>query len=115
MDMTKFSSAKDPDYQLVLSELIRFAAASPTFQGDTSPASYPENPIGIGSTLLADQGKTINENRQALTTELPNRRASLSTEDSALLVNHFSGTFNTGGGKMMTGGVYNSGGGNMTF
>lgn len=109
MDMTKFPNDQDPDYRNVVSELRRFIhppeqdrpftfSASPT-SSETQGESHSRM-IEEGSVPAPDL-TTVHERGQLL--------------QPTKLVNTFSGTFNTGGGKMIQGGKFNSGGGSMNF
>lgn len=104
MDMTKFSSDQDPDYQNILSELQRF----------TNPRSSPHQlkealNLASAGTEERNQGYSAGEQDQAAA------HATASPKQPTRLVNTFSGSFNTGGGKMIQGGEFNSGGGPISF
>ncbi|KAL8715492.1 MAG: hypothetical protein Q9220_000827 [cf. Caloplaca sp. 1 TL-2023] len=101
MDMTKFSSHQDPDYQNILAELRRLLPCheSESSEANQHPATSATavNPQAteMGGQTGVDGDKTANQ--------------------SAKVVNTFSGSFNTSGGKMISGNEFNSGGGPMTF
>lgn len=113
MEMTKFSHAQDPDYQNVLSELQRFMEAT-LKDHDASTSS-----VLINQLTSHDSASTLSRNEtlgdRSSRADLPEQHVPVSTDSPIQLFNHFSGPFNTGGGKMINGGTFNSGGGNMTF
>lgn len=112
MDMTKFVSDQDSDYQNVLSELRRLVSLNeqqtearlPLLSSVSPEIQEQSNYHGTGhessSTIERDQN-TVREEEKL---QRPARSANI-----------FSGTFNTGGGKMIQGNEFNSGGGSMTF
>ena len=88
IDMTKFSSNQDPDYQNVLSELRRLTRLDSQEANTTSRLASSESSI---------------------------KHEKVSSTQQTSLANTFSGTFNSGGGKMIQGGEFNSGGGSINF
>ena len=114
IDMTKFSNAQDPDYQNVLSELRRFTQAS-LEDHDASTSSVLIHQYSRGQSPNSTLSRDERPGEQSARVDLPEQHIPVSTERPAQLVNHFSGSFNTDGGKMINGGVFNSGGGNMNF
>jgi hypothetical protein len=111
MDMTKFASNQDQDYQNVLSELRRFIQSS---------EAHPEMEL-ISATSQS------NPNQETSQSESRNEESSANKRDQAgkceegglrqppQPINHFSGTFNTGGGKSIQGNQFNSEGRPMNF
>ncbi len=112
MDMTRFLSDQDPDYRNVLSELRRFVQPNEQQTRARLPlvTSAPAETQG-----QSEYSKTGNES--SLTTDGdPNTvHEEDKTHRPARSANTFSGTFNTGGGKMIQGSEFHSGGGSMTF
>ena len=111
MDMTKFLSDQDPDYQNVLSELRRFVQLYKQQMGAMLPLTtfvsldvYGQFYHGTGNESSSTMERDQNTVRKK---EKPYR--------SARSINTFSGTFHTSGGKMIQGSEFNSGGGSMTF
>ena len=111
MDMTKFLSDQDPDYRNVVSELQRFI--QPCGQLGERPSAFSASPIspenqGQYHLRLQDEGSVPGQDPTNVHERDHPRRPTKT-------VNTFSGTFNTGGGKMIQGGDFNSGGGSMNF
>ena len=105
--MTKFSSKDDPDYQNLLSEMRRFLVNS-----------EPQNEAGIPSAVaqpLTTQASSQDGNRSKTSAEQQEQIRDPQKNNSGQQINHFSGRFESSGGKMIMGGVFNSGGGAMTF
>ena len=111
MDMTKFPSNQDPDYQNVVSELQRFIQSSEQTKERPSTSSIspaPSENQGQSHSTLRSKGSAPEQDP----TNLYERDHPCQPTRS---VNTFSGTFNTGGGKIIQGGDFNSGGGPMSF
>ena len=111
MDMTKFLSDQDPDYRNVVSELQRFI--QPCKQLGERPSAFSASPTSPESQdqyhlRLQNEGSVPGQDPTNVYERDHPRRPTK-------MVNTFSGTFNTGGGKMIQGGVFNSGGGSMNF
>lgn len=111
MDMTKFPSNQDPDYQNVVSELQRFIHSSE--QTEERPSTISASP-----TFPENQGQSRSTSRSEASIpeqDPTNMHARDHPHQPTRLVNTFFGTFNTGGGKIIQGGNFNSGGGSMNF
>ena len=111
MDMTKFLSDQDPDYQNVLSELRRFIEPG-LHQSKNALRSTSSESSGTGERFhyeSQNHSYSAEEHDQTAMHEQVNSR------QPARSVSTFSGNFNTGGGKMILGGEFNSGGGSMSF
>lgn len=111
MDMTKFLSDQDPDYRNVVSELQRFI--QPCEQLGERPSAFSASPTspenqGQYHSRLQNEGSVPGQDPTNVHERDHPRRPTKT-------VNTFSGTFNTGGGKMIQGGDFNSGGGSMNF
>ena len=63
---------------------------------------------------MKDEAKEIVQSRHS-SSPYPQQGRPQSMNQSTQPINHFSGTFNTDGGKMFQGGSFNSGGGVMNF
>lgn len=114
VDMTKFSSDRDPDYRNVLSELQRFIQSPEQQPKKAQPLAFSASStssesLGQSKHEMRNEGSSVAEQGQTLAHE-PNHPYRPTRS-----VNTFSGNFNTGGGKMIQGGDFNSGGGSMTF
>lgn len=110
MDMTKFASDQDPDYRNVLSELQRFTRHVP---------HQPEEASRSASSEFSESGgKHYNGTHQGQSAKEHDRFIFHGDSNSTQLtrsVNTFSGTFNSGGGKMFSGSQFDSKGGPMNF
>lgn len=111
MNMTKFLSSQDQDYRNVLSELRRFIPHSQLQLEVKSSSTTSQSITNQESSECGNQDQeiSINERGQAL-----GRKDNKSCQPPQL-VNNFSGTFNTDGGKMIQGSEFNSGGAPMSF
>ncbi|KAK3166744.1 hypothetical protein OEA41_009869 [Lepraria neglecta] len=91
MDMTKFLSDQDPDYQNVLSELQRFIALRLASSESSGTGGESHCEVRNQGYSAGEQVKTTVHNKA-----IPNQ--------PTRSINTFSGNFNTGGGKMIQGG-----------
>ena len=110
MDMTKFSSNQDPDYRNVLSELQRFVQSCEQQTKEKLPLASSMSPKIQGKSVHGIGNENLVEERDQNNVpegEKPSRPKKL--------INNFSGTFYTGGGKVIQGNEFYSGGGSMTF
>jgi hypothetical protein len=111
MDMTKFASNQDQDYQNVLSELRRFIP---------SREAHPDMEL-ISATSQSSPNQETSQSENRNEESSANKRGQAGKREESGLrqppqpVIHFSGTFNTGGGKSMQGNQFNAGGGAMNF
>ena len=111
IDMTKFMSDQDPDYRNVVSELRRF----------TNPVPHqPKEASGFVSSEFSETGgKSHNETRHQGQSAKEHEQSTATGDSSSTQptgpVNAFSGTFNSGGGKMFQGNQFDSKGGSMNF
>ncbi len=99
MDMTKFMSDQNLDYQNVLSELRRLVESIP------HPVKEASGPAS--SRISQTDGEKDHEQSTVY-------GESGSTQPTRP-VNFFSGTFNSGGGKIFQGSQFDSKGGPMNF
>ena len=128
MDMTKFASREDPDYRNVLAQLQRWTAKVSRQNDDSDLTQKLEKTVDAesqASTVL--QASSAEEDGQPLPVpsvasmqagpaEQPRDPGSSGQPtNEAHAANVFSGTFNSGGGKMYQGNTFNSGGGSMNF
>ena len=111
MDMTKFMSDQDPDYQNVLSELQRLVESVPHQRKEASGLAASKFSETSGKSLeeTHHQGQSANDHDQSTV------HGNSSSTQPTRLVNTFSGTFNSGGGKMFQGNQFDSKGGSMNF
>ena len=111
MDMTKFISDQDPDYQNVLSELQRLVESVPHQRKEASGLAASKFSETSGKSLeeTHHQGQSANDHDQSTV------QGNSSSTQPTRLVNTFSGTFNSGGGKMFQGNQFDSKGGSMNF
>ncbi|KAL9632948.1 MAG: hypothetical protein Q9164_004993 [Protoblastenia rupestris] len=111
IDMTKFSNNQDPDYRNVLSELQRF------IQPDEQ---QPKGELPLAPSIRSEaQGQyqygTRNERSLAEERDQVTKQEEENLHQPTKLVNTFSGTFHTNGGRIIQGNEFNSMGGSMTF
>ena len=111
MNITKFMSDQDPDYQNVLLELQRLL--------ESVPHQVKEALDLTSSKIFKTDGK-FHEEAHHQDQSAMNHDQSTVHKDSTLTqptrsVNTFSGTFNSGGGKMFQGNQFDSKGGPMNF
>jgi len=111
MDMTKFMSDQDPDYQNVLSELQRLVESVPHQVKEASglASSKCSETSGKFHEETHHQGQSAKDHNQST------MHGHSSSTQPTRLVNTFSGTFNSRGGKMFQGNQFDSQGGPMTF
>ena len=111
MDMTKFLSDQDPDYQNILSELRRFIQP---YEQTTEAELQLENSI-----FPETQGQSNYATRNKSSSKMQPHKNTMYEEEQpyqpARLSNNFSGPFNTNGGSVFLGNEFNAGGGSMTF
>ena len=111
MDMTKFLSDQDPDYQNILSELRRFIQPYEQITGSDLQSEH--------SILPESQGLSIHGTSNKGSSKTEPHQSTIDAQEKPYqpgrLVNNFSGAFNTSGGRMLLGNEFNTGGGSMTF
>ena len=111
MNMTKFLSDQDPDYQNILSELRRFIQPYEQITGSDLQSEH--------SILPENQGLSIHGTSNKGSSKTEPHQNTIHAEEKPYqpgrLVNNFSGAFNTSGGRIFLGNEYNTGGGSMTF
>jgi len=111
MDITRFLSDQDPDYQNILSELRRFN--EPVLHQPIEALHLKSSASsGTGGKIhcqTPDQGCAAREQDQATV------HGKASSNQPTGSVNTFSGNFHTGGGKMIQGSQFDSRGGPMSF
>lgn len=99
MEMTRFRSDQNPDYQNVFSELRRLVE---------SILHAVKEASGPASSKFSQTGEEKDHKQSAMHREC-------GWSQPATSVNNFSGTFNSGGGKMFQGNRFDSKGGPMNF
>ena len=111
MDMTKFTSDQDPDYRNVISELQRLIQPyEPQLEEQMSIATSTSSPSqGHHHHGTRNEGFSAGEPDQATVHEKEH------SHRPTKLVNTFSDTIHTNGGKPIQGNEFNSGGGSMNF
>lgn len=111
IDMSKFMSDQDPDYRNVLSELQRFIESIPHRPKEASrfASSGFSETRGKSHNETHHQGQSAKEHGQSTV------HGDSSSTTPTRSVNTFSGTFNSGGGKMFQGNRFDSEGGPMNF
>ncbi|KAI4120513.1 MAG: hypothetical protein LQ338_006965, partial [Usnochroma carphineum] len=110
-NMVRFSDKKDPDYQNILSELRRFIqpCQQQPEQALLSAFSASSETQGQFHRETRDESSSAGKRDETITHERDN------LYQPTKLVNNFSGSFHTGGGRIIQGNEFNSGGGPMTF
>ncbi|KAL2056045.1 hypothetical protein ABVK25_003687 [Lepraria finkii] len=111
IDMSKFMSDQDPDYRNVLSELQRFIESIPHRPKEASrfASSGFSETGGNSHNETHYQGQSAKEHGQSTV------HGDSSSTRPTRSINTFSGTFNSGGGKMFQGNRFDSKGGPMNF
>ena len=96
MDMTKFMSDQDPDYQNVLSELRRLLESVPHPAKEASGLASSKLSEIVGKFREGNhhEGQSVKDHDQSTV------HGDSSSTQPIRSVNTFSGTFNSGGGKM---------------